>query len=365
MTKVIHEPNNCPFLTYDDVQIIPRHSGIASRSKVSIETTLVKGIDIQHPLLPANMDSISCVDMIKASKKSICFYHRFNHIRDVMEDITRSLYDVSPIGFSIGTGSVNITYAKHILERYRGLLRSDNKIVFLLDVAHGHHENVRLTLREYYQDPDLAKIPIIAGNVANAEGAKFLIEHGAWGIKVGIGNGSMCSTRIQTGVGIPQFSAVLHCRAMIDEHNKAHDDHITLIADGGVKFVGDIVKAIGAGADSVMSGYLFAGTDCTPGNIVRKGIFPNEKAYKVYRGSASRESKLDRGENNNVEGVSMEIPYRGSTQRIFKEAADGIRSGLSYAGFSSLKEAKGNLDFVRVSQASIIEAFPNGLYQRG
>ena len=168
----------------------------------------------------------------------------------------------------------------------------------------------------------------------------------------------MCSTRIQTGIGIPQFSAILSC---YEEIEKSGSD-ATIIADGGIKYVGDIVKAIGAGANTVMSGLLFAGTNSTPGDVIQRGIFPNERVCKVYRGSASRESKLDRGENGNIEGVFMEIPYKGSTERIFKESLDGIRSGLSYCGLYSLEEGVGNMDFIQVSTSSIYEAFPNGLY---
>ena len=350
-------------LTYDDVQLVPKYNDISSRALISLRTRLVNDVFINHPLIPANMDSIASVEMVKTANYcgGICFYHRFNHINKVIEVITKDLYDISPIGFSIGTSEVSVTYARHILERIRRL-NSNGRVVFLLDVAHGHQQNVADTLKDYYKDPDLSKVPIIAGNVATREGAQFLIDHGARGIKVGIGNGSMCSTRIQTGTGVPQFTAVMEVASVLKEHNEKNNDHITLIADGGIKFPGDIVKAIGAGADSVMSGYLFAGTDATSGSIIRKGLFPNEQAFKVYRGSASRESKMDRGENGNVEGVSMEVPYRGSTKRIFAETADGIRSGISYAGFGYLYEMVGNAEFIRVSPSSIIEAFPNGLY---
>jgi len=272
----------------------------------------------------------------------------------MIENIGKVIYNtLGTIGISVGVHSYDKTYANIMYDHIR-LLGGDNvNIVFLIDVAHGHHKLVaEMVSHLKTHHPDAY---VIAGNIATGEAAHFLIGAGVDGLKVGVGPGSLCSTRIQTGAGVPQFTAVLEVAAAIE--NTSSD--ATLIADGGIKYSGDIVKAIGAGADSVMSGYLFAGTDATPG-VVETTI--NGPSMKVYRGSASRESKMDRGESNFVEGVATRIPFKGngSTDMVFKDTLDGIRSGLSYAGFDNLMDSVGNMWFTKISNSSIIEAHPNG-----
>jgi len=356
-------------ITYDDVQIVPRYSETKHRADIKTECRLVKDIMITHPLIPANMDSISSIDMCMVAENfdGFCFLHRFKgDIHEYLSEI-RELWVAghNVVGVSLGTSDHDKWVAEQIVQEFRN---KKLKFVFLIDVAHGHHVLVKEMI--HHLKGSYPWIPVIAGNVATYQGAYDLCEWGADGIKVGVGPGSLCTTRINTGAGVPQFSAVAMARKAVDnwcekEGIPLEVDGPTIIADGGIKWPGDILKAIGAGANTVMSGYLFAGTDCTPGNIHLKGLFPNQTEWKVYRGSASRESKLDRGETSNIEGESTEILYKGSgsTERIFMETLDGIKSGLSYAGHENLNDAVGDIHFTLVSDSSITEAGPNALYR--
>ncbi len=177
------------------------------------------------------------------------------------------------------------------------------------------------------------QVDIIAGNVCTAVAVEDLAEWGANIIKVGIGPGSACTTRIMTGYGVPQFSAVLTCAEKKDDLN------VKIIADGGIGTVGDVAKALAAGADAIMAGSLFAGTKESPGPKLRRGNYPNETFYKSYMGSASYESKLHTGNiGKHTEGVSMEIPYKGAVKYAIQDIHDGLCSSFSYAGAANLEE---------------------------
>lgn len=166
---------------------------------------------------------------------------------------------------------------------------------------------------------------------------------------------SLCETRIRTGVGIPQVTALQDCVEVADKFD------IPVIADGGIRYIGDIAKAIGLGADTVMLGSLLAGTKETPGELSKQGVWPNEQLYKKYRGSASLDSKLDRGESGNVEGNSIISPYKGKIKRIINDIEDGVRSALSYVGANNIKEFHSKCDFVEITNAGINEAYPHGV----
>ena len=343
-------------LTYDDVQIVPAFSKIEHRSEVNTKSRLVGDIFIEHPLIPANMDSVCGLEMCLEALKngSMGFFHRFNdNIHELLEDINTIIKsDFNPlIGMSLGIKEHDKWIAKQIYE----FTEERCRLVFLIDVAHADHYNACKML-EFLKKT--YPTPVIVGNVATRDATRTLCEAGANGIKVGVGPGSLCTTRIMTGVGVPQFTAVAQCAEVAREYD------VTIISDGGIKFPGEILKAIGAGANTCMSGYLFAGTSATPGAIIRRGTFGNEREYKVYRGSASRESKLDRKENGNIEGASMELIYRGETFRVFKETLDGIKSGLSYVGKYHIKDAIGQVFYILVSPSSIVEAGPNALYRK-
>ncbi len=227
--------------------------------------------------------------------------------------------------------------------------------VIVLDSAHGHSAGIIRALQQVKSAwPDL---PVVAGNVATAEGTKALIEAGAGGVKVGVGPGSICTTRIVAGVGVPQLTALKNCVEEARKHN------IPIIADGGIKFSGDICKAIGIGAHTVMVGSLFAGTDETPGETF---LFQGRK-YKGYRGMGSlgamNQGSKDRyfqegaGSSKLVpEGIEGKVPYRGPLSEMIYQLLGGLRSGMGYIGANSIDELHKKARFVRISPAGLRES---------
>jgi IMP dehydrogenase len=226
----------------------------------------------------------------------------------------------------------------------------------VVDSAHGHSRNVLEALKAIRAE--FSDIQVIAGNVATADGAKALIDAGAAGIKVGVGPGSICTTRIVAGVGVPQISAIIECARV------ARSRRIPIIADGGVKYSGDIVKALAAGADSVMVGSLFAGTDESPG----ESILYQGRSYKVYRGMGSlgamREGSKDRYFQEDVfeprklvpEGIEGRVPYRGPISDIVHQLIGGLRAGMGYLGCATLGELRIKPKMVRITSAGLRES---------
>ena len=372
-------------LTYDDVNIVPKYSELESRRDVDLTSRLTKNRYLSVPIISSPMDTITEYEMAYEmwNHGGVGFIHRFMEIErqakmvselkseiesswvgtkhlyeNLDEEIentnskvqirilesmkgTKAWFENSPFGATIGiTGDY--------LERAQELV-SNGCNVILLDIAHGHHKLVKVGLRRL-KDEVKGKFEIIAGSVATAMGAKDLCEWGADGLRVGIGNGSLCETRIRTGVGIPQVTALLDCITVADTYN------CPTIADGGVRNIGDVCKGLACGADTVMLGSLLSGTKETPGTIEKIGEWPNEQLYKKYRGSASLDSKYDRGEDKNVEGNSKLIPYKGKARRILNDIKDGIKSSFSYVGASNLNEFRSLAEFVKVTEAGQIEA---------
>jgi IMP dehydrogenase len=232
--------------------------------------------------------------------------------------------------------------------------------VLVIDVAHGHCELTIKVLKQLKEK--FPNVDVIAGNVATLEATKELIAAGADAIKVGIGPGSICTTRITTGSGYPQLSAVLHCAQEADRYG------IPVIADGGIKYSGDITKAIAAGASTVMLGSLLAGTDESPGIPFMK----NGKKYKVVRGMASfganlgRNSKLNEKRNVNdfvPEGVEAMTPYKGSVVECVQQLLGGLYSGMSYCGATTIEQLRGNGIFVEITSSGIRESHPHDVEQ--
>jgi IMP dehydrogenase len=228
------------------------------------------------------------------------------------------------------------------LERAKKLIDAGADII-LIDVAHGHHSNVKnaiQTIKEYYPLTD-----VIAGNIATAEAARDLCDWGADGLRVGVGGGSLCTTRIKTGFGIPNVTCIEEIVAV---------SKVPVMADGGIRTSGDISKALALGASCVMVGSLISGTDEAPGSIIEK---PNG-LYKRYRGAASLETKMAHGqEARNVEGESTIIPYKGGVKHIVEGLLDGVRSALSYGGAHNLNHFTPN--WVQVTNAGQNEAKPH------
>jgi IMP dehydrogenase len=243
------------------------------------------------------------------------------------------------------------------LERTEALLEAGADVI-IVDIAHGHSENAINTvhmIKKAFPDCEL-----IAGNIATGEGSRDLIKAGVDAVKVGVGSGSICITRVVTGSGVPQLTAV------IDSVKVARDYDIPIISDGGIRNSGDITKALAAGASSVMIGSLFGGTDESPG----KTLVKNGKMYKMYRGMASFYASLGRKYretgpqvvdsddlNDYVpEGVEAMVPYNGSVVEIIRQMAGGLRSGLSYCGAKTIPEMQTNAEFIRITSAGYIES---------
>lgn len=341
-------------ITFDDVLLVPKHSSIASRDEVDISSNLGGGRRIRVPIISANMDTVTDHKMIAAMVDlgANGILHRFMTVEEMEEELGNinhipacivrdELYDPFPEIASIGIGSKALERASRIkFHNFDGIC---------VDVAHGDHDSVIRVLRE------LGDFKIrIAGNVATYDGAMRLIEAGANVIKVGIGPGSLCTTRVVTGCGVPQLTAISDVRRAIEDSG----ENVTLIGDGGIKSSGDIVKALAVGADTVMVGSLFAGTDESPGEVfIENGI-----RYKSYRGMASRAAQEDwKGYANYVEGESKRMPYKGSVREILLGLISGIKSGFSYLGARNVKELRENAEFVRVTHAGLIESRPHGL----
>jgi len=236
----------------------------------------------------------------------------------------------------------------------------------VVDVAHGHMDRVIEVvkdLRKKFKDD----IDIVAGNVATYEGAKDLMDAGVDSVRVGIGPGSVCTTRIVAGVGVPQLTAI------IDSYKASKDYGIPIIADGGIRNPGDVVKALAAGASTVMIGRLFAGTDESPGSIVLR----NGKRFKIYRGMASFYARLgrearERGDLETVEevedysytaeGIEAYVEYKGSVEDVIKRLISGLRAGMSYLGAKNINELRENAVFIRVSSNSLKESYPHDVF---
>jgi IMP dehydrogenase len=251
-------------------------------------------------------------------------------------------------GAAVGVGA-------DMIERTDALLKAGADVI-LIDTSHGHSQNV-IRAVEMLKNT-FADIELIAGNVGTQEGAKALIDAGVDGVKIGIGPGSICTTRIVAGIGVPQITAIMNCRHISDETG------VPLIADGGIKFSGDVTKAMGAGAHTVMIGGLFAGTEESPGETV----FFQGRSYKVYRGMGSieamKEGSKDRyyhGEDMDEdklvpEGIVGRVPYRGTLSANIYQLVGGLKSGMGYVGSRTIEELRQNARFVRISAAGMRES---------
>ncbi|MDE5756094.1 MAG: IMP dehydrogenase [Clostridia bacterium] len=244
-----------------------------------------------------------------------------------------------------------------IMDRVSALVESKVDVI-TIDTAHGHSKGVLDCVAKV--KAKFGDLPIVAGNVATAEATKALIDSGADVVKVGIGPGSICTTRIIAGIGVPQVTAVMDCAEQADKMGKR------IIADGGIKYSGDIVKALGAGASAVMLGSLFAGTEETPGEIE---IFQG-RSYKVYRGmgslAAMAAGSKDRYFQTNAkklvpEGVEGRVPYRGQLADVIFQLMGGLRSGMGYCGMPNIDTLRKKAQFVKISNAALIESHPHDI----
>lgn len=334
-------------LTFDDVLIVPAKSDVRSRRDPVLSSRLTRNITIETPLISANMDTITEAEMAIAMDRLGAFgiLHRFmtteeqaSHARRVRQAGAKH------VGASIGV----VQGASDDFKSRAKALIDAGVDVLTIDIAHGHSVSMMETLK-WLKDTH-PQVEVIAGNIATPDAAEDLIDAGADAVKVGIGPGSMCTTRIITGCGVPQLTAIALCAEV------AQAKGVPLIADGGLRTSGDMVKAFAAGADTVMLGSMLSGTIETPGEI--KG------GRKQYRGMASKDAQVSwRGgvpEGMAPEGESTFVAVKGHVKDVVLEITGGIRSGMSYINATSIAEMKEKARFIEMTAAGVGESRAHG-----
>lgn len=336
-------------LSYDDVLLVPQFSEIGSRSEVDLSTQLTPKVKLKLPLIPSNMSDVTGVEMATAIRKlgGLGVIPRFMTQEEQVEKVKRVVDEVDVVGSAVGCRN-------GALERAELLVKAGSVILFL-DVAHGHMKKA-VEMTKKLKDRFGNSVDIVSGNVATYEGAEALFKAGADSVKVGIGPGSICTTRIETGSGVPQITAVMEASRAAKKHKK------TIICDGGTKSSGDIVKGLAAGASAIMAGNQFAGTDEAPGKLVEL----NGIKYKNYNASTSVTEKKNHLKKNGeelsknyvkqIEGVESVVPYKGPLKDIVDNMAANIRSGLSYSGAKNIEELWKKAKFVRITSQGMRES---------
>ncbi len=330
--------------SFNDVLISPKYNKIISRREVKFETQVTKNYKLDIPILAANMDTICESEMAIALGRlgGLGVIHRFLSVSDQASEVKKVKEQNLLAAAAIGV--------KDYEERMVALSAVGVNIV-VLDVAHGHSKRTGKTLD--FIKLNYPAIDVIVGNVATKDAAEYFISKKADGIKVGIGPGSACTTRIMTGAGVPQITAIM-------DVYEATQGRVPVCADGGIKCPGDLTKAIGAGADTIMSGAIFAGTDETPGEFVIK----DGQKFKEYRGMASflatiKKLKLDGqkiDEDVHVEGEATLVPSRGPMAKIIHRYLGGLASGMTYVGAADIISLRGKADFIEISSAGYAES---------
>lgn len=320
---------------FDDVLLIPKLSAIDTRAKVDTSVDLGKGIKLSIPVVSANMKHVTEVDMAKAIALAggLPLLHRFCTLEEQITMFKHSVIsnDECFVGSSLGVKEED-------KQRAAALVNAGCRVL-CVDVAHGH-STLALKMTEYLAKT-YPKVLLIVGNVATGAGTKALMNAGANVIKVGIGGSGVCTTRIETGNGVPQLTALEEAREAI--WNK----EVKLIADGGIRRAGDMVKAL-VYADAVMVGSLLAGTNEAPGSIIEV----DGRKYKEYAGSSTLKK-------DHIEGVSALVSLKGSVKDVLKKLMQGVRSGCSYQGAKDLAELRAVATFVVMSSAGLTESHPH------
>lgn len=329
-------------LTYDDVLLIPKYSEVETRSSVDLSVDLGKKVNLKIPVITANMADITGPEMARtiAFMGGLGLLHRFCSLDEQVRDFEKATYRSD--GDLFGNVGCSLGVKEEDKERLDVLYDSGCRI-FCIDVAHGHNKNCG-DMTEYVAKK-YSNVLLISGNVATPEGARYLADCGADVIKIGVGPGSLCSTRVETGNGIPQLTALQQIAMDRNNRNLSYK----IIADGGIKRAGDLVKAL-CFADTVMLGSLLAGTDEAPGqNVKVNGI-----TYKQYRGSSTLKDK-------HIEGVQGMVPLKGPVSDVIDKLLQGLKSGCSYQGVGNLSDLKKDPRFVRISNSGLLESHPHSV----
>jgi len=339
------------WLSFDDVLLLPKYSTIR-KSDVDIGWKL-GNLKFTIPLVSSPMDTVTeaklAIELARLGGLGII--HRNLSIANQVAQVKKVKTEKLPVGAAVGVG-------EDLLPRLEVLVKAGVEVL-VLDSAHGHAQFVinrtRMIKAKY------PKVALISGNVGNSHGFENLAKAGADAIRVGLGPGSICTTRIVTGVGVPQFSAIADCAKLARKLN------IVLIADGGIRSSGDIVKALAAGANSVMLGRIFARTDEAPGKVVIIG----GKKYKYYRGmgsvaamrkgSASRYDQRVDQKRLIAEGVEGLVAYKGKLGDYVFQLLGGVKAGMVYTGAANIKQLWEKAQFIKMSHAGLVESHPHSL----
>ena len=337
-------------LTFDDVTLAPKYSEILP-SEVDTSIKLSESLKLKIPILTSAMDTITESKMAIAIAKAggLGIIHRNLDIKNQIIEIKKVKKQKLLVGAAVGAGPNEFKRAEAILK--------ENINMIVVDTAHGHTKKVSEIIR-FIKKSKTKKTVLCAGNIATPEAAKFLIKLGVDIIKVGIGPGSICTTRLVAGIGVPQLSAILNVRKGIKNKD------IKIISDGGIKYSGDLAKAFAAGADAVMIGSLFAGTDETPGKLIKR----NGKLFKSFRGMGSvgamNKGSADRYFQSKQKDVSKYVPegvegfakYKGKVDSIVYKLVGGLRSSMGYLGSKQIKYLRNKPQFVKITKAGFYES---------
>jgi len=331
------------------VLLVPRYSEILP-SEADIKTSLSKTIKLKVPFISSAMDTVteSKMAIAMAQAGGLGIIHRNLSIKKQTLELLKVKKMKLLVGAAVGTGKEDIDRAKSLINNGVDLL--------VIDTAHGYSKKVLKTLNRIKKIS--SKITVCVGNVATGDAAKKLYNEGADIIKVGIGPGSICTTRMVAGIGVPQITAIIEVKKALKRKK------IKIISDGGIKFSGDAAKALAAGADAIMMGSIFAGTDETPGKKFKVG----NKIYKFYRGmgsigamsegSSERYFQKEHKDRSKYvpEGVEARVRYKGPISKIIYQLQGGLRSSMGYIGAKDLNKIKKNARFIKITKAGFYES---------
>ena len=342
-------------LTFDDVTLAPNYSEILP-SETNTSIKLSKNLTLKIPLISSAMDTVTEGSMATAiaEKGGIGVIHRNLSIEKQIFEIKKVKQKKLLVGAAVGASSEEHRRAKRILK--------ENLDLIVVDTAHAHTKKVSDIIKMIVKTKP-KKTTLCAGNIATAEAAKFLIKLGVDTIKVGIGPGSICTTRLVAGIGVPQLSAIMNVKSGVGNRK------VSIIADGGIKFSGDIAKALAAGADAVMIGSLFAGTDQAPGKIIKK----NGKLFKSFRGmgsigamnkgSADRyfQTKQKNSSKYVPEGVEGFVKYKGKVDKVIYQLVGGLKSSMGYLGSKKITHLRKKPKFYKITKAGFFESMVHNI----
>ena len=337
-------------LTFDDVTLVPRYSEILP-SEVNTEISLTNSLKLKIPVLSSAMDTITESKMAIGIAKvgGMGIIHRNLDIKKQINEIKKVKKHKLLVGAAVGAGPNEFKRSEAIIK--------EGVDMIVVDTAHGHSKKVAEIIK-FIKKINIKKIALCAGNIATAEAAKFLVNLGVDIVKVGIGPGSICTTRLVAGIGVPQLSAILSVRKGLKNKN------IKIISDGGIKYSGDLTKAFAAGADAVMIGSLFAGTDEAPGKLIKM----NGKLYKNFRGMGSigamNKGSADRYFQSSQKDFSKYVPegvegfakYKGDVGSIIYKLVGGLKSSMGYLGSKDVYNLRNKANFVKITKAGFYES---------